>query len=60
MVHNEEDEASYLVHVGALSEDVTIPCHQPETDEEFYVYHAFPYTSDYSAPRSHKLAAVGV
>lgn len=54
MVHNEEGKASYLFHADALSKDVTIPCHQLETDEEFYVYHVFPYTFDYSAPISHE------
>ena len=60
MGHNEEDEASCLVHEGALSEDVTTPCHQFENDEEFYFCHAFLYTSDYSTPVSHELAVVGI
>lgn len=59
MGHNKDDEVSCLVHEGALSEDVTIPCHRSETNEECDVYHASLYTSDYSAPISHKLVAVG-
>lgn len=59
MGHNEEDEVSCLVHEGALSEDVTIPCHQFETDEECDVYHASLYTSGYSTPISHELVVVG-